>query len=464
MSSMNDVLAASALEQAHLLRTKQLSSEELTRAVLERIDARNPFLHAFVTVFHRRALSAAKDKDKALRRGSEGLPAFHGVPIGIKDLNFVRFSRTGMGSRGALPLISPVDDNSAGSARRGGFVIVGKTATSEVGAMPVTEPDVHEATANPWNPLHTAGGSSGGAASAVSGGLLAIAHGSDGGGSIRLPSSFCHLFGHKPSRGRVPNAFGAPDKEILYTCGPLAQTVADAAAFLDVFSRLDVGRPHWAPPPPCGFLEGLAPPRRPLRVRFTTFSPLGPTDPEVAAGVVRTAKLLADQGHHVEEGTLPSATLEEFLPVWQRLISSVPLIRWSRAQPITKWLRDVGASLDPEQVTRTRRDLERRFLAAFDDTDVWLTPTSPTPAPRIGAFTSKPPEEGFADAAVLGAFTAIFNVTGQPAASVPTGLTSSGLPMGVQVAGKPFADDVVLSVSRQLEELMPWRSRQPPLK
>ncbi|MFZ5443542.1 MAG: amidase [Myxococcota bacterium] len=461
--SFDDVLAATALEQAHLIRTRQLSSEELTRATLERIDARNGHLHAFVRVFHRRALRTAKAKDAMVKRG-EPLPVFHGVPIGIKDLNFVRFSRTSMGSRGALPLISPVDDKSAASARRGGFVFVGKTATSEVGAMPVTEPDIHEATANPWNPLHTAGGSSGGAAASVAGGLLSIAHGSDGGGSIRLPSGFCHLFGHKPSRGRVPNAFGAPDKEILYTCGPLAQSVADAAAFLDVLAGLDIGRPHWAPPPARRYLDGLAPPSRPLRIRFTTVTPLGPTDPEVAAAVVRTAKLLADQGHHVEEGTMPSATLEEFLPVWQRLISGVPLIRWSRAQPITKWLREVGARLDPEQVLKTRRELERRFLTAFDEVDVWLTPTSPTPAPRIGAFTGdKSPEQGFAEAAVLGSFTAIFNVTGQPAASVPSGLSSRGLPMGVQVAGKPFADDVVLSVSRQLEELMPWRQRRAPL-
>lgn len=458
--SLKEALAATALEQAKLVRTKQVSSEELTRATLEQIDAANPTLHAFVTVFHRRALRAAKQKDEAVRRG-EPLPVFHGVPIGIKDLNYVRGARTGMGSRGSIPLPSPMDDVSAGSARRGGFVFVGKTATSELGAMPVTEPDLHPATANPWNHQHTAGGSSGGAAAAVSAGLLAIAHGSDGGGSVRLPSSFCHLFGLKPSRGRFPNAFGLADREILYTCGPLAQTVEDAAAFVDVFARLDIGKPHWAPPPERLYRDALAPPTKPLRVRFTTYSPLGPTDPDIAAGVVRAAKLLAAEGHHVEEQRLPEASLAEFLPVWQQLISSVPLILWSRTQPITKWLRDVGVKLDPAKVQQTRRELEARFVGAFTDVDAWLTPTSPSPAPRIGAFTSKPPAEGFAEAAVLGAFTAIFNASGQPAASVPTGLTSAGLPMAVQIAGKPFAEDTVLSLARQLELIMPWRARRP---
>ncbi len=459
--SWNEVLGATALEQAKLVSSKQVSSEELVRATLERIDAKNPTLNAFVSIFHRRAMRAAKEKDAAVKRG-EALPLFHGVPIGIKDLNFVRFSRTRMGSAGCLALLSPVDDKSAASARRGGFVIVGKTATSEVGAMPVTEPDIHPPTQNPWNRAHTSGGSSGGAAAAVSARLLPIAHGSDGGGSVRLPSAFCHLFGLKPSRGRIANAFGLDDREIMYTCGPLARTVEDAAAFLDVFAGLDVGKPHWAPSPPRSYLETLAPPVKPLRICFTTSSPVGPTDPEIAAAVVRAAKLLADQGHHVEERALPGASLAEFLPLWQLLIGTMPLIRWSKTQPITKWLHDEGKKLDPVKVQAQRRALEARFVAAFAEVDAWLTPSSTAAAPRLGAFKGKPPEQGFNEAAPLGAFTAVFNVTGQPASSVPLGLTSSGLPMGLQIAGRPHADDVVLALSRQLELIMPWAGRLPP--
>ncbi len=459
--SWNEVLAKTALEQAELIRSKQLSSEELVRATLENIDAKNPQLNAFVTLFHRRPMQAAKAKDAAVRRG-ESLPAFHGVPIGIKDLNFVRFTRTRMGSRGTLPLISPVDDHTSASARRGGFVIVGKTATSEVGAMPVTEPDIHPATQNPWNPAHTSGGSSGGAAAAVAAHLLPIAQGSDGAGSIRLPSAFCHLYGIKPSRGRVANAFGLEDREILYTCGPLAKSVEDAAALLDVLAGLDVGKPHWAPAPERPFRGTLNDPLPPLRIAFTTHSPLSATSPDIVAAVHRAAKLLADAGHHVHEGTMPTSSLEEFLPVWQLLVSQTPLIRWSKTQAITQWLHAEGVKLVPADVLRRQQHIARRFLAAFDDVDVWLTPTCPITAPRIGAYANRPGKEAFADAAPIGAFTAIFNVTGQPAASVPLGLSSEGMPMGLQIAGKLFADDVVLRLSRQLEQLMPWRARVAP--
>ncbi len=457
-----EVLSKTALEQAELIKSKQISSEELVKATLERLDALNPKFNAFVTLFHRRALRDAKAKDAAVRRG-EKLPAFHGVPIGVKDLNFVRFSRTRMGSAGSLPFLSPMDDRSAASVRRGGFVILGKTATSEVGALPVTEPDIHPPTKNPWNLGHTSGGSSGGAAAAVAAHLLPIAHGSDGGGSVRLPSAFCHLFGHKASRGRIPNAFGRPDQEIIYTCGPLAHSVEDAATLLDILARLDIGKPHWAPAPSEPYRAAITRAPGKLRVRFTTFTPLTATDPEIAEGVVvRVAKLLAAEGHEVEEMALPTATLEEFLPVWQHLIATIPLIRWSKTQPVTKWLHDEGIKLDPEQVATRRRELERRFVAAFENVDVWLTPTSPVVAPALGRYGGLPPAQAFHEVAPVGAFTAIFNATGQPAASVPMGLTRAGMPMGVQLAGRPLGDEVVLRLARQLEQLMPWRGRVAP--
>jgi amidase len=460
--SWNDVFSATALEQAALIRAKSISSEELARAYLARIDELNPKLNAFITTFPRRALADARSKDAALRRGDD-LPVFHGVPIGIKDLNFVRWSRTRMGSKGTIPFLSPVDDLTTAAVRRGGFVIAGKTATSEVGAMPVTEPDLHPPTRNPWNTGHSPGGSSGGAASAVAARMLPIAQGSDGGGSIRGPSSFCHLFGIKPSRGRVANAFGREDKEILYSSGPIARSVEDAAALLDILAGFDVGRPHWAPAPERKYRQssGTTPSR--LKIRFATRAPIGSTDPQIVAAVERAAKVLSDLGHEVDSAALPECTLEEFLPVWQDLVASVPLIRWSKAQPITRWLVDAGKRLSPGLAKERRRALEARFLAVFDQADVWLTPTTPVSAPAIGAFSNRPPEEAFTDAARIGAFTAAFNITGQPASNVPLGLTSAGLPMGLQVAGRRFADDVVLAVSRQLEQAMPWRERVAPI-
>ena len=162
----NDVLSATALEQADLIRARALSSEELTQLYLDRIDRIDPQLNAFVSVFRRRALAAAREKDREVRGGGP-LPAFHGVPIGIKDLGMVRFSWTRMGSRGTLPIFAPVDDKTTKALRRGGFVILGKLATAEVGAMPVTEPDTHPPTRNPLSPSHTPGGSSGGSGAAV---------------------------------------------------------------------------------------------------------------------------------------------------------------------------------------------------------------------------------------------------------------------------------------------------------
>jgi amidase len=462
--SFDDVLSATALEQASLIRARSLSSEELTRLYLDRIDRYNGGLNAFVSVFRRRALFAAREKDRAVRAGGP-LPAFHGVPIGIKDLNFVRFSWSRFGTRAMPPLMLPFDDKTTAALRRAGFVILGKLATSEVGAMPVTEPDTHPPTRNPWNPRHSAGGSSGGSGSAVAAGLLPIAQGSDGAGSVRIPSAFCHLYGIKPSRGRVPNAFGKPDRHILYTCGPLARSVEDAAAMLDALAGLDVGKPHWAAPPPRPYREIVtAPgPTRPLRIRVATRSPLGETHPDIAAATLRAARALADLGHHVEEATMPGGSLEEFLPLWQRLVADMPLARWGRAQPITQWIVAPAKALRDEDVNARHRMLHDRVLAGFGDVDLWLTPTVAEPAPEVGKFAGRPPDEAFAEAAKLGAFTAPFNISGQPAASVPVGLTREGLPMGVQIAGRPLADDLVIAVSRQLEEAMPFRDRRSPM-
>jgi amidase len=454
----NDVLSATALEQAALIKKRALSSEELVRLYLDRIDRLDARFNAFVTTFRRRALAAARDKDRAVRAG-DPLPPFHGVPTGIKDLNFVRFAWTRMGSHATPPFFSPVDDLTTAAVRRGGFVIVGKLATSELGAMPVTEPDTHPPTRNPWNPWHTPGGSSGGSGAAVAARLLPIAQGSDGAGSIRIPSAFCHLYGIKPSRGRVPNAFKKPDRDILYTCGPIARSVEDAAAMLDVLAGLDVGSPHWAPPPRAPFQALLAEEQPRLRVRFATRSPLGETHPEIAEAVTRAVRLLADLGHHVEEGVLPEGSLEEFLPLWQRLIADIPLARFSRAQPITRWLGEPGTKLQHDDMVTLLRDLAARFSRDLGDADLWVTPTVATLPPRVGAFAGRPPAEAFADAARLGAFTAAFNITGQPAASVPLGLSSEGLPMGLQLVGRRFAEEDVIRVSRELEEAMPWRGR-----
>lgn len=453
----------SALELASLIRRRALSSEELTRATIARIERHNDALSAFVQVLGDEAIRVARMKDReTFRSKGEGLPPFHGVPMGIKDLNFVAGAFTRMGSRAFQNFVAPFDDQVTKKMRAAGMVIVGKTATSELGAMPITEPDIHPPTRNPWNLDHTSGGSSGGAGSAVAAGLLAFAHGSDGAGSIRIPAAFCNLFGFKPSRGRVCNAYGLDDRELIYTCGPLARSVDDGAALFDSFAGMSSGIPHWAPTPVQSFhaLSKRTPPR--LRIKYALSTVLTKTHPDHAAAVLRVAKKLSDLGHVVEEGgEISEGTVEEFLPVWQHSAANVPVLDWNEVQPVTRWLADKGRHVTQEFVNERRASLAARVLNWFGDVDLWVTPTVAAPPPRVNAWTSMGPEEAFENASHLGPFTALFNLTGQPAASVPSGISTPGLPIGVQLVGKPLADALVLQVSRQLEQELPWTQLAP---
>jgi amidase len=457
---VNDVLPLSALEQARLIARREISAEELARAYLGRIARIDSRVSAFTHVLARSAIGDARRKDAVSRRHPDAeRPAFFGVPVAVKDLNFVRGSFTRMGSRAYRWFYSPVDDKTVAQLRRGGFVILGKVSTSELGALPVTEPDIHQPTRNPWQLEVTPGGSSGGSAAAVAARMAPIAQGSDGAGSIRIPSSFCHLYGIKPSRGRVADPYGRADQDIISTCGPIARTVDDAAAMLDVMAGLSVGQPHWAPRPEATFAELARRSPGRLRIRFTTASPLVVPHPDVVAAVHRVAAVLADLGHDVEEGGPPQGELEEFLPIWQRLIARAPVLRARTLQPVTSWLRDAGKKLRPAEVLLRQRELERRVADWYGDVDLWVTPSVAVRPPAIGAWRGMAPDLAFAQAAELGAFTALFNISGQPAASVPVGLAAGGWPIGVQLAGRPLADGTVLAVSRQLEEALPWSSR-----
>jgi amidase len=461
MPFMNDLVERSAVEQAALVRAGAISSAELVELYLERIARLDRKLASFVAVLDRSAIATARKKDEERRRSRERLPPFHGVPIGIKDLNFVRGARTRLGSRG-FSLWSPVDDRTTARLRRAGFVIVGKLATSELGALPITEPDIHPPTRNPWRLDTTPGGSSGGSGAAVAAGLIPIAHGSDGAGSIRIPASFCHLVGLKPARGRVPNAYGLPDKNILYTCGPIARTVEDAAVMLDVMAGITVDRPHWAPRPERPFAELMRREPGRLRVKLIVENPLAPTHPEIAAATVRAAKTLESLGHVVEEGALPALPVEEFLPLWQRLVAGIPLVDWRKVQPVTRWLAEAGKRVPRRLAAARAAELAALSTSVFGDADVILSPTVSMTAPSIGMLCGRSPEEIFFSVAPIGAFTAAFNLTGQPAASMPMGLTSDGLPIGVQIGGKPFAEATVLQVMHQLEAAHPSRHLHPP--
>jgi amidase len=464
---MTELTFLPALELARRMRAGRLDSQDLVLSCLERIEEKNPALTAFVDVLRDRALAEARACDARLRRpgGNVGdLPPFFGVPIGIKDLNLARGSFARFGSRAFERLFTPFDDAVVRRLRAGGFVVLGKTATSELGSLPVTEPDIHAPTRNPWDLDVTPGGSSGGAGAALASGMVPITQGSDAGGSIRIPASFCNLFGIKPSRGRVENPFGMEDRTLIWSCGPITRTVDDAAAMLDVLAGVTVGHPHWAPLPgrPFSELARETPPR--LRIRVAIHSNHVETDSEVASAVAGVARILERMGHHVEEGRLelPDGVIEEFLPVWQSTAASAPVCDWSLTQPVTRWLGEQGIKVDPELVARTTERLAKVVLAQFGDFDVWITPTVAVPPPRIGAWRGLAPPEVFDQASKLGVFTAPFNISGQPAASVPAGLSRAGHPIGVQIVGRPLADGLVLAVARQIESAMPWADARPP--
>lgn len=450
---MDDILEKFALEQSQLVRSGKISAVELTKLYLDRIATHNPKLTAFVEVFRREAVREARQRDGERRRGRiDPNSPLWGVPVAIKDLDLVRNSFTRFGSRAFRYLWSPVDGPCAKRLRRGGMVIVGKTSTSELGAMPVTEPDIHPPTRNPWNLEHSSGGSSGGSGSAVAARLVPIAHGSDGAGSVRIPAAFCGLFGYKASRGKLVNPYAAQDKLEMSTVGPLARSVVDMAALADVFAADRRQSP----------LQ-IACERAPtnLKIHVIEDSPIGNVDPEVRAALRRMAAGLIALGHDVDVGVAMAGSVDEFLPIYQRQFASAPVLSDRMLQPVTRWLRRAGKKIPAAMAIARMRQLRDRAEAAWGDADIWLTPTVSSTAPKVGAYDGLAPAQAFAQAAPIGAFTAIFNLTGQPAVTLPVGLGACGLPIGVQLIGRINEDAKLLALARALELAMPLRAVPP---
>ena len=353
--------------------------------------------------------------------------------------------------------------------REAGFVIVGKTNTPEFGTVAFTESELNGATRNPWNVELTPGGSSGGAAAAVAAGLVPIAHGSDGGGSIRIPASCCGLFGLKPSRGRVSSApFGS--LEGLSTAGPMARSVEDAAAFLDVLAGYEPGDPWWAPPPERPFSDTSTEPPRQLRVAVTTTPPIDtPVDEECIRAVAAAAGLLAELGHDVREETPPwrePSLFELFIAVWQVSPALYP-VDPAQLTPLNRGLVESARATSAADYARAVAQLQvlsRRIVGFWSETDVVLTPTLALPPVPIGWQESV---EGAVAQLFRNTeftpFTAVANLTGQPAMSLPLHWTETELPIGVQIIGPPAGDALLLSLAAQIEEARPWADRRPPL-
>ena len=462
---LNDDLAFTpALDQAALVRAGDVSPLELVELYLERIERLDPQLNAYVTVDADGARAAAQAP-------VEG--PFRGVPIPIKDLNETAGLRTTYSCRAFADYVPKADAAVVRRIREAGFVIIGKTNTPELGSIGMTESELNGDCRNPWDVSRTPGGSSGGAACAVAAGLAPIAHASDGGGSIRIPASCCNLFGLKPSRGRISPAPYGSGSLGLGTSGPLARTVRDAAALLDVMAGYEPGDFYVAPAPERPFLAEAGEDPGRLRIAVTTDPPVDvPVDPACRAAVAAAAVLLGELGHDVIEATPAWRTddaIEQFTRIWQigPAVSGVDDL--SLLEPLNRMLAEnARTTTSPEAATAVMRlqALTRQIVAFWSDIDVVVTPTLALPPVPIGWTwdgADGDPAVAFSRQWQWTPFTAIVNATGQPAMSVPLRRSDDGLPIGVQMIGPPFGEAMLIRLAAQLEDAQPWADARPPL-
>ena len=467
-----DLLFRPAGDLAALVRGGEVSARELVEVSLERIEALQPDLNAFVHVDAEGALATAD----AVEAGDER--PFAGVPIAVKDTAAVAGMPYTLGSDAFGDFVPGHDAFVVRRLREAGFVIVGKTNLPEFGILPVTEPRRFGPTRNPWDTERTPGGSSGGAAAAVAAGMVPLAHGSDGGGSIRIPAACCGLVGLKPSRGRISRG---PDQgdDFLVQDGVLTHTVAETAALLDVLAGYEPGDATWAPPPAEPFAAAAAREPGRLRIGWTTTAAIdAPLDPLCERAVSDAAEQLASLGHEVEEIQAPWAgqsLLEVFTLVFGTPIAMglffgtqvsgrepaeelVEPLSWT----IWKGVRERNA-LDYLLARTQLGAFSRSIVALWSDHDVVMTPALAQRPVRIGEIDacSAEPWEDFRRSGQFTPYTAIFNVTGQPAISLPLFHGEDGLPLAVQLAGKPAGEGELLALAAQLEAARPWAERRP---
>ena len=466
MAELHDL---TALEQGSAVRAGDVSPVELVEHYLERVHRLSDEVGAFVTVTGDLALRQARLAEAGV--GDTASPLY-GVPTAVKDLDATAGVRTEYGSATMAGFVPEVSGEVVLRLERAGLVSLGKTTTPEFGSPCYTEPDNAPPARTPWDLDRMAGGSSGGAAAAVAAGLVPLAQGSDGGGSIRIPASCCGLVGLKPSRGRVSAAPDYGDPVGLSAAGPLARTVRDAAALLDVLAGPAVGDPTWAPPPPSSFLSACD--VEPGRLRVARFaSPViadVPVHPEVLAGYESATRLLERLGHEVEEVAvpLPPEAVATFETCWTVLtaLSVPPPGTEHLLRPLTRWLSERGWAVSGPEFGLAggeARRLAAGALRALAPYDAVLTPTLAQPPLRIGEIRDDAdPARDFANQKAFTPWTSAWNLTGMPAVSLPLHTTPDGLPVGVMLAGRPAEEHVLLGLAAQVEAAAPWLDRHPP--
>jgi amidase len=473
---VHDLLFRPASELAGLVRAGEITARELVSASLERIEALDGQVNAFTHVDADGALAAAD----AIGAGDER--PFAGVPIAIKDNQPVAGMPLTFCADLFGDLAAPFDAAFVGRLRAAGFVIVGKTALPEYGILPSTESRRNGPTRNPWDLSRTPGGSSGGAAAAVAAGMVPLAHGNDGGGSIRIPAACCGLVGLKPARGRITLAPALGDS-FLVTDGVLTRTTAESAQLLDLLAGPELGDATWAPPPAQPYADALAREPRRLRIGFTLATPLvdGELDPIAARAVQDAVALLQELGHEVEE--LDSApwsipgVFELFSAAFGPAVASTIVFAATIAgrdpapedmERLSWYLWERSAQLGAAHYLAAQAQLQalaRGFVTAMSEYDAVLTPSLALRPRPIGELfgDDDDPAETFRRAGEFTPYCAIANVTGQPAISLPFAHGDDGLPAGIHFFGRPADEATLLALAAQLEAARPWASRRPEL-
>ena len=462
---------ASAAAVRRLIADGEVSSVEITELFYRRIEQFNPQLNAYLTLCPDQALAAAQAADDAVRNGDD-LGLLHGIPISIKDLEMTKGVRTTLGSAIYRDRVPDIDSIVVERVKAAGAVILGKTNTPEFGQSGTTENLLGDPCRNPWNPDYTPGGSSGGAAAALAAGLCTLATGSDGGGSIRIPSSFSGVTGIKPSQGRVPRygGYGGPAVNHFSQSGPMSRTVRDTALLLQVLAGPDARDPNTLTDAPPDYLSALEGGVKGWRIAWSADLGYAAVDPEVAAITQAAVQVFQDLGAIVEEAA--PAIEDDPFPAFAAVFGVASYtanqgLYPERRDELTHYVQatfDAAAQLTAADLSRALAYVDRhkrRFADFFNDYDLLLTPGMAVTAFPVGqhptsiAGRAVEPWWGYLP------FTYPINMSGQTAASVPCGFSAAGLPIGLHIVGPTLAEGRVLRAMAAFEEARPWAQHRP---
>ena len=465
----NELAFTPAWRLKELLDSKELSPVELTEVYLRRIEALDGQLHSFLTVSGDEARASAKEAEEKIGRGETG--ALLGLPVAIKDLELTKGIRSTMGSLVFSETIPDQDSALVERVRSAGGIILGKTNTPEFGSAGITENKLGPPCRNPWDVERTPGGSSGGAGAALAAGLCPLASGSDAGGSIRIPASFCGVYGIKGTFGRVPRVggLGRPSPNLASHPGPMSRTVRDSAMFLQALAGYDPRDPNSLREEPPDFTAELDSGVRGLRVAWSTDLGYAAVDPEVASITSAAARLFEELGCSVDE---PGIALDDPIPSFLDIFCTTGYVGnghllEEHEDELTDYVMD--SMRHAQQVTgadfaralRAVEVLRSRFDELFEKYDLLMTPTMAVPAFRIGHAPHTIAGRQVRPAWDYTPFTSPFNMTGLPAASVPCGFSSEGMPIGLHVIGRKGEENAVLRASAAFEQARPWAHLRP---